>query len=178
MLMTFDERYKYIGGQKFILYGTADVEQHFFVEAYPDGQLKNIFWIQFEAFLPDNSFTYDYSSAPLRLQIDEFVYTNTAAGKSSRLLRLGWPGTDGYAARKFAADKGYVIPDHYAYVRLIHLPNNTKREELLIIVMDDLAPTGWTAEALRKGGEHQDRWPEVEAAHLEKIKRVMKLSRS
>ena len=177
VLMTFDERYKHIGGQKFGLYGTADVEQHFFVEEHPDGKLKSIFWLQFEGFLPDNDYTYDYSSSPLRLQIGNFdFYTNTAAGKSSRFMRLGWPGTDGYLARKFAADKGYTIPDHYFYARLVHLPDDAKRKELLIIFMEDLAPTGWTAETLREGGEHRSHWPEVEAAHLDRIKRVMKLS--
>ena len=176
--MTFDERFEHIGGQRFVLYGTADVEQHFFVEEHPDGKLKSFFWIQFEAFLPDNNYTYDYSSSPLRLQIGEFdFYTDTAAGKSSRFFRLGWPGTDGYLARKFAADNGYTMPADYAYARLVHIPNDTSREELLIIFMEDLAPMGWTGEALREGGEHESRWPEVEVAHLDRIKRVMSLSR-
>ena len=175
--MAFDEQFEYIGGQKFILYGTADVEQHFFVELYPDGKLRSIFWIQFEAFLPDNHYTYNYSSSPLRMQIGDFdFFTDTAAGQSTRLFRLGWPGTDGYAARKFAADKGYRIPEHYAYARLVHLPDSTNRKELLIIVMADLAPMGWTAKALREDGESHKHWPEVEAAHLDWIKCVMKLS--
>lgn len=176
--MTFDERFQHIGGQKFILYGTADVEQHFFVEEHPDGILKSFFWIQFEGFLPDNDYTYDYSDSPLRLQIGEFdFYTDTAVGTSNRFLRLGWPGTDGYLARKFAAGKGYAMPDDYAYARLVHIPDDANRKELLIIFMEDLSPTGWTGEALREGGAHEGRWSGVEAAHLERIKRVMSLSR-
>ena len=177
--MTFDEGFEYIGGQKFILYGTAAVEQHFFVEEHPDGTLKSFFWLQFEGFLPDNDYTYDYSSSPLRLQIGDFdFYTDTAAGTSNRFLRLGWPGTDGYLARKLAADKGYAMPADYAYARLVHIPDDASRKELLIIFMEDLAPTGWTGESLREGGEHEGRWPEVEAAHLDRIKRVMTLSRA
>ena len=176
--LAFDERFEHIGGQKFILYGTAEVEQHFFVEEHPDGTLKSFFWIQFEGFLPDNNYTYDYSGSPLRLQIGEFdFYTDTAAGESNRFFRLGWPGTDGYLARKFAADKGYAMPDNYAYARLVHIPDEADRKELLIIYMEDLAPTGWTGEALREGGAHEGRWPEVEDAHLDMIKRVMSLSR-
>lgn len=176
--MAFDERFKYIGGQQFILYGTADVEQHFFVEEHPDRSLKSFVWIQFEGFLPDNDYTYDYSSSPLRLQIGEFdFFTDTAAGTSSRFMRLGWPGTDGYLARKYASDKGYSMPDDYAYARLVHIPDDMSRKELLIIFMEDLAPTGRTGETLREGGEHEGRWPEVEAAHLDRIKRVMSLSR-
>ena len=122
--MTFDERFEHIGGQKFILYGTADVGQHFFVEEHPDGTLKSIFWIQFEGFLPDNNYIYDYSGSPLRLQIGAFdFYTDTAAGELNRFFRLGWPGTDGYLARKFAVDKGYTMPDNYAYARLVHIPD-------------------------------------------------------
>ena len=176
--MAFDKRFEYIGGQKFMLYGTADVEQHFFVEEHPDGTLKSFVWIQYEGFLPDNDFTYNYSGSPLRLQIGAFdFYTDTAAGTSNRFLRLGWPGTDGYLARKFAADNGYTMPDDYAYARLVHIPDDDGRKELLIIFMEDLAPTGLTGESLREGGEHEGRWPEVEAAHLDRIKRVMSLSR-
>ena len=176
--MSFDERFEHIGGQKFVLYGTADVEQHFFVEEHPNGTLKSFVWIQFEGFLPDNDYTYDYSGSPLRLQIGAFdFYTDTAAGTSNRLMRLGWPGTDGYLARKFAADKGYTMPDDYAYARLVHIPDDASRKELLIIFMEDLAPTGWTGESLREGGEHEGRWSEVEAAHLDRIKRVMSLTR-
>ena len=176
--MVFDERFEYIGGQKFILYGTADVEQHFIVEEHPDGTLKSFVWIQFEGFLPDNDYTYDYSGSPLRLQIGAFVFfTDTEPGASHRFLRLGWPGNDGYLARKYAADKGYTMPDNFAYARLVHIPDDASRKELLIIYMEDLAPSGWTGETLRESGEHEGRWPEVEAAHLDRIKRVMSLSR-
>lgn len=178
VLMAFDERFEYIDGQKFILYGTADVEQHFFVEEHPDRSLKSFVWIQFEGFLPDNDYTYDYSGSPLRLQIGEYdFFTDTAAGASSRFMRLGWPGTDGYLARKYASDKGYAMPADYAYARLVHIPDDASRKELLIIFMEDLAPTGWTGESLREGGEHVERWAEVEAAHLDRIKRVMSLTR-
>ena len=177
--MSFEEGFEHIGGQKFILYGTAEVEQHFFAEEHPDGTLKSFVWIQFEGFLPDNDYTYDYSDSPLRLQIGDFdFYTDTEAGASNRLMPLGWPGTDGFLARKFAADKGYTMPDDYAYARLVHIPDDASRKELLIIFMEDLAPTGWTGESLREGGEHEGRWPEVEAAHLDRIKRVMSLARS
>lgn len=172
--MQFDDSFKYIGGQTFELYGTADVEQHFFVEEHPDGSLRSFVWLQFESFLPDNDYTYDYSASPLRREIGGLdFFTDTAPGESSRFFRLGSPGTDGYLARTFAADKGYRMPDHYAYARLVHIPDDAKRKELLIIYIDDLAPKGLTGHSLRPGGENESRWPAVEAAHLEKIARVM-----
>ena len=175
--MTFDDRFEYLGGQKFVLYGTADTEQHFFVEPHPDGRLKSIFWIQFEAFLPDNEYTYDYSGSPLRTQVGTFdFFTDTAAGRTDP-IRIEWPGTDGALARSFVADRGYAWPDDFAYARLAHLPDDARRTELLIFFIDDLAPTGRTAAELRAGGADEDRWPEIEAAHLDRIRRVMTLSR-
>ncbi|MGI9594950.1 MAG: hypothetical protein ACR2QK_02245 [Acidimicrobiales bacterium] len=176
--MTFDGRFKHIGGQKFVLYGTADTEQHFFVEEHPDGTVKSMFWIQFEAFLPDNDYTYDYTAAPLRRQIDDFeFFTDTAPGKSAP-FRLEWPGTDGALARRFWADQGYSWPDDYAYARLVHIPDAARRQELLIIFVEDLGPSGLTGPSLRHGGENEERWAEVEAAHLDRIEQVLTLSES
>ena len=176
--MTFGEEYTYIGGQKFELYGTADVEQHFFVEEYPDGTLKSFFWLQFEGFLPDNDYTYDYTDSPLRSQIGDLdFFADAEVGESSWTWRLGSSGTDGYLVREFLSDKGYSYPDEFAYARLVHIPDAASRKELLIIFIDDLEPTGWTAEEVREGGEHEDKWSEVEAAHLERIEQVMQLNR-
>lgn len=50
---------QYIGGQKFILYGVADTEQHFFVETDDDDKLTSVYWVQFEAYLPEKPYTYD-----------------------------------------------------------------------------------------------------------------------
>ncbi len=178
VLMTFSENYTYLGGQTFTLYGTAEVEQHFFVEEHPDGTLKSFFWLQFEGFLPDNDYAYDYTDSPLRVQIGDFgFYTDTAAGVALGRFQFDQPGTDGYLVRQFLADEGYRYPDEYTYARLVHVPDAANRKELLIIFIDDLAPTGWNAKALREGGENEDKWAEVEAAHLEKIESVMKLDR-
>ncbi len=57
--LQFDSSYQYIGGQKFVLYGVADTEQYFFVETTADNKLQSLYWVQFEAYLPDNSYQYD-----------------------------------------------------------------------------------------------------------------------
>ena len=63
--LRFDPAFRHIGGQKVILYGVADTEQHFFVETRGDG-LHALYWIQFEGYLPDNSYTYDCEESPGR----------------------------------------------------------------------------------------------------------------
>ena len=40
----------------------------------------------------------------------------------------------------------------------------------MIIFMDDLAPRGLTAAELEEGGADAARWPEVEQAHLDRIR--------
>ncbi len=178
VLISFAEEFSYIGGQKFVLYGTANVEQHFFVATKANDDLESIFWIQFEGVRPGFDWQYDYSSSPLRTQIGEFdFYTDTEPGVRSPVFEYGEPGTDGYLARKFAANKGFRIPKDFAYARLVHLPTEDRRKELLIIFMDDLAPTGFSGRELQPGGSHEDEWPEISRAHLEKIQRLMCLSR-
>ena len=54
-VLRFDPAYRYLGGQKFILYGSADAEQHFFVETHDDETLKSVYWVQYEAYLPGKS---------------------------------------------------------------------------------------------------------------------------
>jgi hypothetical protein len=54
----------YLGAERWDLYDVADCELHLFVEAYPDKTVKAMYWIQFEAYLPTNEHTYDYSRAP------------------------------------------------------------------------------------------------------------------
>ena len=59
----------YVGSEKFILYEVANCEIHLFVEA-DDKRVKRLYWIQFEAYLPEVDRTYDYSGSQLRTKID------------------------------------------------------------------------------------------------------------
>jgi len=55
--------FKYAGGQRFILYGVADAEQHFFVDADEAGSIRSFYWVQFEHFLPGKGEAYNYPAA-------------------------------------------------------------------------------------------------------------------
>src|SRR5438105_10100961 len=60
VLLEFDKKFKYAGTQTFILYNVARAEQYFFVDADEKGAIKRLYWVQFEAYLPDNTHTYKY----------------------------------------------------------------------------------------------------------------------
>ena len=73
-------------------------------------------------------------------------------------------------ARQFLASKGYVFPNDFAYARLVYLTDESRRKELMIIFIDDLESLGLSAGELQQGGASVSRWPEVEQAHLDRIK--------
>src|SRR5262245_3092338 len=60
--LEFNQDFKYVGGHVFILYGVARAEQHFFVDADPEGRVKRLYWVQFEGYLPENNYTYKYKA--------------------------------------------------------------------------------------------------------------------
>lgn len=171
--LRFDPAYRYVGGQKFILYGVADTEQHFFVETTADDKLQSVYWVQYEAYLPGKSYTYDYDDSPHRVTIGDYeFYTDTAVAEFDPTLeRPG--GTDGAMARQLLAGKGYVFPPDFAYARLVYLTDESRQKELMIIFIDDLASYGLTAAELREDGSAFSRWPEVERAHLQKISNTL-----
>ena len=174
VVMRFDPSFRHIGGQKFVLYGVADTEQHFFLETTADNKLKSLYWIQFEAYLPDNSYQYDYEESPARLRLDDYdFYLDTAAVHSNPKKRRR--GSDGALVRQFVLSKGYSFPEDFAYARLVHLTDASRRKELMIIFIEDLALLGLTAADLNEEGKEARRWPEIEKKHLEKIRRTLTL---
>jgi len=50
----------------------------------------------------------------------------------------------------------------------VHLLDETKRKELMIIYGEDLASTGLTAADLQEGGKAHDRWPAIEKGLIER----------
>lgn len=172
-ILRFGPTYRHIGGQKFILYGNADTEQHFFVETHDDGALRSVYWIQYEAYLPDKPWTYDYDDSPLRVSLGDYEFFTDTAVVSFDPDRKRKQGTDGAMARQFLASKGFVFPLEFAYARLVYLTDESRQKELMIIFIDDLAPQGLTAADLEEGGTEYSRWAEVEKAHLDKIRQTL-----
>jgi len=173
VILRFDSAFRHVGGQKFILYGVADTEQHFFVETTADDKLKSVYWVQYEAYLPDKSYTYDYDDSPLRVMLNDYEFftdTDFAEFDPNKKRRRG---TDGAMARQLLASKGYVFPTNFAYARLVYLTDESRQKELMIIFIDDLASHGLTAAELGEGGAESSRWPEVEQAHLDRIKNTL-----
>jgi hypothetical protein len=168
------EATQYVGADRFVLYGIADCELHAFVEADPQKNVQRLYWIQFENYLPskpDLVHTYDSPRHTIIGGLDFFVDTwPRADGEKTN------PGSDREHIEALIRGKGYKMPAGLMYVRLVHLLDEKKRKELMIIYGEDLAPTGFTAADLEESGKSRDRWPTLEAGLIERAQKSISLS--
>jgi hypothetical protein len=169
----FDKAFKYAGAQSFVLYDVANAEQHFFVNAGKDRRVKRLYWIQFEGYLPDNTYTYDYDS-PKIVTINGF---NFFADLYARSLKgdTGRPDSDGNRARAYLQSKGFHVGTEVISQRLVHLVDKTKRNELMIIYLEDLSDAGFTAADINEGGRAHGEWSNISQAVLARAQKFMKI---
>jgi hypothetical protein len=160
---------RYVGADRWVLYDIADCELHAFVEADAQKNVQRLYWVQFEGYLssrPDLHHTYDSPKhatvGGMDFYVDTWVRTKDASTES---------GSDREHIEALVRAKGYRMPEAMMYVRLVHLLDNEKRKELMIIYGEDLAPTGFTASELSEGGKAHDRWRDIADAMLERAER-------
>lgn len=169
--ITFPPDYDYLGGQRFILYGTVEAEQYIFAAAHADGTTRSLINVQFETILPDVEGSYDYSAAPRKMEIGPLKF-DVDADPTRRhwLVRNGLPGTDGERYYSFAHERGFPKPKDYIWSRFAYVPKHATRHEMLILHAEDLTAMGLTAASLREGGAHADRREPLLDTHLENLK--------
>ena len=179
--LKFDKAFKYAGGHSFVLYDVANAEQHFFVDADKEGRIKRFYWIQFEGYLPTNTHSYNYKS-PKIVNIGGFDFFADASARSLK-GNLGRPDSDGNRARAFLASKGFrMAGTEFLSQRLVHLVDAAKRNELMIIYVEDLSTgvagdANLTAADLNEGGSAYVRWSAIAQGLLERAQKNMKVSR-
>ena len=174
--LKFDKDFKYAGTQSFVLYDVANAEQHFFVDADTDGLIRRMYWIQFEGYLPNNAHSYDYKVRKT-VNIGGLDFIADAYARNIK-ANPGRADSDGSRARAFLASKGFKLgSDEVMSQRLVHLIDEAKRNELMIIYLEDLTPMKLTAADLAPGGKAASEWDKVSAGLLERATKNMKLSR-
>jgi hypothetical protein len=159
---------KYLGADRWILYGIADCELHAFVQADAQKIVHRLYWVQFEAYVPSKpelAHTYDSPRHTTIGGLDFYVDAwPRADGEQIK------PGSDREHIEALIRGEGYKMPAGMMYVRLVHLLDAKKRKELMIIYGEDLAPTGFTAAGLVEGGKSRDQWPALESGLIERAK--------
>jgi hypothetical protein len=169
LILELPRQVQYVGAERWDLYTVADCEVHVFVEADTQKNVQRLYWIQFEAFLPSKPESrYRYNS-PL---------TTTLAGMNFDVsVRVGSnndkpkPESDLEHVRRLIAAKGYKLPAEALSVRLVHLLDDQKRKELMVIYAEDLAPTGFAVPDLLPGGKAFEQWPTIEKGILQRAEK-------
>jgi hypothetical protein len=157
---------QYVGADRWILYEIADCELHAFVEADEQKSVQRLYWIQFESYIPSRLELHHTYDSPRHVAIgglDFYVDTWTSSQDDKSK-----PGSDGEHIRKLITSRGYKMPANAMCVRLVHLLDDAKRKELMIIYSEDLGPTGFSAVDLNKGGKAHDQWPTLEKGLIER----------
>ena len=173
--LKFDAAFKYIGITNFILYDVARAEQHFFVDADEQKRIRRMYWVQFEGYLPNNTNSYNYrSKTKANLGGLEFF----ADAYARKIESGGRPDSDGAKAQAFLASQCYQLAsDQVLMQRLVHLVDETKRNELMMIYLEDLSPLKLAAADLAPNGKAAAQWEEMAKGLLDRAVKGVTLTR-
>jgi hypothetical protein len=172
--ITFAPHFKYAGGQRFLLYGVAEAEQHFFTQSDANGQIARFYWVQFEHYLPSNKHQYDYPSLRttdidgLPFIYDTAVFSDYAGTKSQ-------PDSDAAQARSLLKKAGLTLPAAAVRIRMVHLTDSSKRSELMIIYGETL--NAKAPPVSEEGREADDQLPELATSVRKHAAEGMKIER-
>src|SRR6266446_3210046 len=141
----FDKAFKCVGSQSFILYGRAQVEQYFFVNADNQRRIKRMYMIQFEGYLPNINATYDYLvTNTVNLGGQTYIINTEGIPNVPAALKQN-PQSDVTRAASFLESKGYRISESIVFQRFVRLVDDAKRNEFILLYVEDTA-TGAFAE--------------------------------
>jgi len=150
--IALDAKMKYVGSDKWVLYGVADCEIHVFAETDADNQLKRLIWVQFEGYLPDKPHTYNYDKEPYRTEVGGHTFFDRVTFRKMDPAQKPRAGSDTERVMKMMEAKGIKAPADAANIRWVRLSED-RRKELMIIYVEDLGLQKLTAADFAEGGK-------------------------
>ena len=160
---------EYAGADRWVLYGIADCELHAFVDADGQKNVRQLYWVQFEGYLPTKPELKHKYDSPQHAKIGGMdFYVDTWVRANDAEIQ---PGSDREHIEALIRARGYKMPAGMIYVRLVHLLDEQKRKELMIIYGEDVASTGLTAAELHEGSKAYDQWPAIEKGLVERAEK-------
>ncbi len=167
----------YLGAQRWNLFDVADCEIHVFVEADAARRVKKYYWIQFEGYLPSQpNFAYEHKGGAQKMIYGLDMNVRARFGPTAEKPQVG---SDSERVMKMIADAGYTLPAHIINVRFIHLLDETKRRELMVIYTEDMAPTGLTSDDLIVNDRvDEKKWAKIEAPLIRRALANVKMFKS
>jgi hypothetical protein len=160
---------QYVGADRWILYGIADCELHAFVQAGAQKKVQRLYWVQFEGYIPSKPELHHTYDSPRHTQINGLdFYVDTWVEPTAKHIK---PGSDLEHIETLLEAHSYKLPPTMMSVRLVHLLDEQKRKELMIIYSEDATPTGFTATELSSGGRAHDKWQKIEAGLVDRAEK-------
>jgi len=148
----FDKAFKHVGSQKFTLYERAQAEQYYFVEADEQHRIKRMYIVQFEGYLPGVNATYDYpATKTVEIAGQSYIVEAQVVQSVSAVLKQN-PQSDAARAVSFLEGKGYRGGESVLFQRFVRLVDKDKRNEFILLYIEDLSGTGFTAADFAKDG--------------------------
>jgi len=132
--LVFPDPFEFAGSQTIDVLKVAGAEQFFFIDAAEDRSIRRFYWVQFEHYYPTNEHTYDFSSMNLvPVSLGRLEFLGDVRVRDGYFTMDKRPGSDSRAAQAFLQSRGFRIAGTFATLRLFHLPDSTRRRELMII---------------------------------------------
>ena len=164
---------QYVGADRWPLLGIADCELHVFVEASPQRKVQRLYWLQFEAYLPSRpELHHTYSFARTETLSGLLFDVRAQFGQGAEVPK---PGSDSEHVQALLRGKRFQMPEGMMNVRFVHLWDQEKRKELMIIYAEDLKATGFTVKELLPGGKHKAEWPSLEMGLIRRAEKAVTL---
>lgn len=166
---------RYVGASRWLLQGVADCELHVFVEADTKKRVKRLYWIQFEGYTPQQpDLRYNYADPRKEVIAGMKFFVRAGFGATSEVPPTG---SDTEAVQKMLRTAGYALPDEMMNVRLVHLLDDQRRKELMLIYAEDLQLAGLSAMQLSREDANPDQWAEVANALVGRAIENVKIAR-
>jgi hypothetical protein len=159
--MRFSRAFKYVGRQYFVLYERARAEQFYFVDADRRGRIRRLYIVQFEGYLSHIDARYDYSQLDTVEIGGERYASNAQIVPSVSAVLKENPGSDAARAVAFLKSKGYEASQSVMFQRFVRVVDEAKRNEFIVIYVEDLSGTGFSAADFGEGGEAAGRKDKV-----------------
>lgn len=173
----------YLGAERFSLFGVADCELHLFVDVDDKKQVKRLYWVQFEEYLPElpgaaNRHEYDYSrdSEP-QTHWGQKVWVRSRFYPGDIESR---EGSDMNHFRGMVERAGYALPPWVMYSRFVRLLDDKDgsgrgRRELMLIYGEDMTGAGFKPDDFISNGDINEKWAPHRAALIARAATAMNM---
>jgi len=122
-------------------------DRYVFVSANENKDINKLFILQFEGFLPENNFIYNYNFDNAEL-IGENKYRHNTWFYDSKKLAEENPNNEGAKTRDYLMAKGFQLEDQFMMSRFVGFASEDRKNEVIIFYIEMLKEsTGYSLDA-------------------------------